>query len=82
MEQLLEMQFLTLVLYVTFMGFCFCDGFKLRIARKLIWFFVFVLVAVYVLKTTGQFALTLILPLPTLLAIILGAYEIKSRKAK
>ena len=82
MEQLLEMQFLTLAIYAIFMGFCFCDGFKLRITRKLIWFFVFVLVAVYVLKTTGQFALMLILPLPTLLAIILGAYEIRSKKAK
>jgi len=81
MGKLLVMQFLTLGIYVVFMGFSFCDGFKLRIDRKLIWFSVFIGVAVYVLKTTGQFALTLILPLPTLLAIILGVYEIKSRKA-
>lgn len=82
MEQLLLRQLVTLGIYVTFMGFCFCDGFKLHIARKLIWFAVFVAVAVYVLKTTGQFALTLILPFPTLLAIILGVFEINARKAK
>lgn len=80
MEQALRMQFLALSIYVAFMGFCFCDGFKLQLVRKLVWFTFFIAVAAYVLKTTGLFVLSLILPFPTLLAIVLGAYEINSRK--
>ncbi|MCM8801318.1 MAG: hypothetical protein NC912_04865 [Candidatus Omnitrophica bacterium] len=69
-----------LSLYTLFMGFCFCDGFKLHIKRKLIWFGFFLLISIYILKTEGEFDLALILPLPTLLAILLCAYEKKISK--
>lgn len=65
---------ITLSLYTLFMGFCFCDGFKLPTKRKLIWFGFFLIVSIYILKKKEEFDLALILPLPTLLAIILCAY--------
>ena len=63
------------------MGFCFCDGFRLHTARKLIWFTVFLAISIYTLRLKNEFDLTFILPVPTLLAIILCGYEkIKSNK--
>jgi len=80
----LFLQFLGLSLYTVFVGFCFCDGFKLHILRKLIWFGVFLVVSLYTFSLTKQFDLTIILPVPTLLAISLCAYEKgkTTRKAK
>jgi hypothetical protein len=77
MEQVLIRQFLALSIYVLFVGICFCDGFKLHVARKLAWFLTFLLISVYILKRTNQFDLSLILPVPTLLAILLCRYELK-----
>jgi len=71
----LLLQLFTLSLYTLFMGFCFCDGFKLHIWRKLFWFAFFLAISIYVLKTQDEFDLALILPAPTLLAILLCAYE-------
>ena len=70
-------QFFVICVYLLFIGFCFCDGFKLHVARKLIWFFTFAVIAIHTLKTTGMFYLERILPLPTLLAFLLCWYEIK-----
>jgi len=75
MAKTLLMQFLALSIYTLFVGFCFCDGFKLHILRKLIWFIVFLLISAYVFNTTGEFDLAQILPVPTLLAILLCNYE-------
>ncbi|MGD0336832.1 MAG: hypothetical protein ABSB18_07035 [Candidatus Omnitrophota bacterium] len=75
------LQFLTLGIYVLFMGFCFCDFFKLNIRRKLLWFLTFLFIAVYVFKTRNDFDLGLILPLPTLLAMMLG-WMVKKKDAK
>jgi len=80
MAKVLLMQFLTLSIYTFFMGFCFCDGFKLHILRKLIWFITFLLINIYILKVKGQFDLALILPIPTLLAILLCSYENRQSK--
>jgi hypothetical protein len=76
------LQFLALSLYTAFMGFCFCDGFKLHILRKLAWFIVLLIVSIYSLKVKEQFDLTLILPFPTLFAIFLCAYEKGKSKEK
>lgn len=75
MVKILLMQFLTLSLCALFMGFCFCDGFKLHILRKLAWFFVFLAISTYTLKIKGEFDLALILPIPILFAILLCSYE-------
>jgi len=80
MAQLLLMQFVALSIYTFFVGFCFCDGFRLHIGRKLIWFIFFLVINIYVLQATGQFALTLILPFPTLLAIALCKLEQRQQK--
>lgn len=69
----------TLSLYVLFVGFTFCDGFKLHILKKLIWFSVFLLVAIPTFKSKGTFDLAVILPVPTLLAFMLCWYEKKWR---
>lgn len=83
MAKILLMQFLTLSIYAFFVGFVFCDGFKLHTARKLVWFITFLIIGAYVLKTKNQFDLTLILPIPTLLAILLCYREkIKAGKKK
>ena len=71
----LLLQFITLSIYTIFVGFCFCDGFKLHVLRKLVWFAVFAGISIYVLKTMGEFNLAFILPVPTLLAILLCGYE-------
>ena len=74
-------QWLALSLYVLFVGFCFCDGFRLHIIRKFVWFVVFLAVSISIFLTTNEFDVTLILPVPTLLAIILCGYEkIKSAR--
>lgn len=77
----LFMQFLSLSLYTVLVGICFCDGFKLDIIKKLVWFLVFLAVSAWVLKEKGQYDLALILPIPTSLAIILCFYQ-KFKKAK
>jgi len=80
MPNILLRQFTALSIYVFFVGFTFCDGFKLHTGRKLIWFAVFLLIAVHVFKTKNEFDLALILPAPTLLAILLGFYEKRRRR--
>lgn len=82
MAKILLMQFLTLSLYALFTGFCFCDGFKLHILRKLVWFITFLFISIYILKTKNEFNLALILPIPTLLAILLCSYEKRKSKGK
>ena len=72
MEERLILQFIAMSIYAFLMGFIFCDFFKLHIVRKLIWFIVFLFISTYVLKRRGEFNLSLILPLPMLLAIWLG----------
>jgi hypothetical protein len=71
MAERLLLQFLALSIYTFFMGFCFCDFFKLHILRKLAWFIPFLLISAAVLKTRNEFDLSLILPIPTLWAIVL-----------
>ena len=81
--RILLMEFLTLSIYTLFMGFCFCDGFKLHIMRKIIWNVVFLAICIYTFRIKNAFDLTFILPVPTLLAILLCNYEKrKSQKAK
>ena len=75
------MQFVALSLFALFVGFCFCDGFGLHIARKLVWFLFLLVVSIYVLKTRNEFDLALILPFPIILAIILCLFEKKSKKS-
>jgi hypothetical protein len=82
MEKVLLMQFLALSIYTLFVGFCFCDGFKLHIIRKLVWFITFAAISIYIFKAKNQFDLALILPVPTLLAILLCAYENRKSKRK
>jgi len=74
------LEFIALSCYVLLMGFTFCDGYKLHIARKLVWFAVFLVIALSVFKAKGEFALELILPIPCLLAFALGWYELKIKK--
>ena len=72
MAERLILQLFALSIYAFFIGFCFCDFFKLHILRKIAWFVTFLAISTYVLKTRNQFDLNLILPLPTLLAMWLG----------
>jgi len=82
MGNLIFWQWLTLSLFVSFMGFCFCDGFNLHILRKLLWFVVFLGLVIYSLKFRGGFDLTFILPISLLLAILLCTYEKRRQRTK
>ena len=76
------LDFLTLSLYVLLVGFCFCDGFKLHILKKILWFSVFVIITVYVLRIKDEFDLRLILPVPTLLAFLLCFWQKQKTRNK
>ena len=78
-NQLLS-QLLTLSLFTLLMGITFCDGFKLHIIKKLIWFVSFVSIASYVLRASGEYNLASILPIPIVLAILLYGWERKEKK--
>ena len=80
MDNKLLMQFSSLALFVLWTGFCFCDGFGLRTSRKLLWFGTFLAIAFYVLQTTNEFDLALILPVTSLLAILLCMYQKRESK--
>jgi hypothetical protein len=82
MNNIIFWQWLTLSLFVSFMGFCFCDGFKLHILRKLLWFVTFIALVILSLKLQGGFDLTFILPPAILLAILLCVYEKKRQSIK
>ena len=69
MVERLILQFLTLSIFSFLMGITFCDFYKLPTGRKLIWFNIFLAISIYVLRTRGEFELSLILPVPMLLAI-------------
>jgi len=75
MEKTLLIQFLALSLYTGFLGYCFCDGFKLSHLKKLICFASLLLMAAYALYAKGQLDLALILPVPTLLALLFCVRE-------
>jgi hypothetical protein len=75
-------QWLSLSLLVLFMGFCFCDGFKLHILRKLLWFVAFLGLVILSLKLKNEFDLTFILPPSMLLGILLCYYEKRKQKEK
>jgi len=68
-------EFLTLSVFLFFMGFCFCDGFKLHVVRKIIWFVGFLITVLVVFQRTQAFDLVSILPFPLILALILCWYE-------
>ncbi|MBU2102919.1 MAG: hypothetical protein ABH865_02065 [Candidatus Omnitrophota bacterium] len=72
-------QLIALSVYLFCMGYCFCDGFKLATSRKLIWFGTFAALSIYSLAVKAEFDLVAILPVPSLLAILLGSYEIRAR---
>jgi hypothetical protein len=78
----LLIQLIALSIFTLFMGICFCDGFKLPIVKKLVWFICFLFLSIYILKRTNQLALELILPIPLLLAIGLGRWEVNRARDK
>ncbi len=82
MTQTVILPFLTICIYLFFIGICFCDGFKLHIARKLIWFLVFLFISIDIFEKTKGFNLALILPVPTLLAIFFCRYELRKAKKR
>lgn len=78
----LPFQFLAFSLYTFFLGFSFCDGFRLSIPKKLVCFVPLLLISLYVFKMTGQLVLELILPAPTLLALLLCMNECRKKTHK
>lgn len=76
-------QLLALSLYALFIGFCFCDGFRLHIGRKLLWFTVYATVSIVTFEAGGSFDLAFIFASSSLLAFLLCLYEkIKLKKNK
>lgn len=79
MADKLILQFVTLSIFSFLMGTTFCDFFKLHVVRKLIWFTIFFAISAFVMHLRGEYDLTLILPVPMLLAIVLGRLQIRRR---
>jgi len=71
MDKTLLVQLLALSLYAFFAGFCFCDGFRLHNGIKVVWFCILLMISFWVLQVKGQYDLALILPAPTLLALLI-----------
>jgi hypothetical protein len=71
---------LALGLYVSFMGFTFCDGFKVHNLKKVLWYIVFLAATFYTVRIKKEFDLAFILPIPTLFAILLAVHERLRRK--
>jgi len=80
MEERLILQFVTLTIFSFLMGIIFCDFYRLRIGRKLIWFIVFLAISIYALRRYEEFELAVILPVPMILAIWLGWMQKKKLK--
>jgi len=72
-------QWLALSLYAFFVGFCFCDGFAMPTARKLIWFIIFLGVSIYSFQRQGYFNLTLILSVSAPAAFVLCFLQKKNK---
>jgi hypothetical protein len=75
-------QLLALTLYTFFMGYCFCDGFKLNIKRKLVWFGIFAMICGIVINAKGEYDLALILPVSSIVAIIVCRIEQLERRKR
>lgn len=74
-------EFVALAAYVSYMGYSFCDGFKLSIERKVLWVGVFLMVSLFVLRMSGEYNLAMILPIPSIVAIALGwSQKMKTKK--
>ncbi len=83
MANTLFMQFFSLSLFTLFVGYCFGDGFGLKLARRIFWYFSLLAISIYTLNAKSEFDLAFILPIPTLLATIFCSYEkIQSKKKK
>lgn len=74
------LQFIALTIYVLFLSYIFYDYFKLRTIRKNLFYIVFLLLATVVIKTRSEFDLSLILPVPTLLALWLGIWQKREKQ--
>ena len=71
---------IALACFVLYVFFSFCDGFKIKTAKKALWAVVFLANYFIVLQKTGQIDLSLILPIPCLLALFLAWQEERGRK--
>ena len=71
-----------LACYVVFMFFAFCDGFKLRPFRKIIWAIYFLTFCYISFVTVGYFDLTLIVPLASMLGFGLAWFQNHENKQK
>lgn len=80
MAERILLQVMTLGIFSFLMGITFCDFYKLHTIRKLVWFSIFLAVSIYVLRRQGEFELSLILPVPMLLAIGLALWQKKKQK--
>lgn len=76
------LQYGAICIFLLFMGFTFCDGFKLHVVRKLIWFTFFAVIAIHNFNVNNMFVLEEILPAPCFLAFALCWYEVKIKRQK
>ena len=54
MVKTILLEYLALSLYAFFAGFTFCDGFRMRNSRKLIFFVTFAVIAIFVFKSLSR----------------------------
>ena len=65
--------------YVFYVYFSFCDGFKLKISRKIIWAICFISFCYFSLQTWGRFYFPFIVGTSSLIAFILAWFQQKEK---
>ena len=71
----LVIEVLSLSLYVLYMFFSFCDGFGLRLKRKILWALCLVFLSAWSVHQLGHFDLKIILLISSLLGLILARLQ-------
>jgi len=73
-------EWIALSMYTVFMGFCFCDGFKLSIIEKLVWFGGYLAVCFYSFFSYQHFDLVVIVSVGSVLAFLICGYHVVCQK--
>ena len=71
-----------LACYILFIFYAFCDGFKMRPARKVMWAVYFLFFSHLSYWSVGRFDLELIIPLSSVVAFALAWFQRRENKRK
>ena len=73
-------EWVALSCFVWYVYFSYCDGFRLKPIRKLIWGGYFLFLGIFSFRFLGHYDLTLIIMLSSLLAFVLAWFQRKENR--